>query len=216
MGDEKTRASEAPSAIRLEDDGWTKVSYGKRSKGAGDNNIKAGEKRAQDGNRRVERKTTSLDKVMDATATTFFFSKFPDDWGTRALWKLFDKYGSLVDLYVASKRTKSGDRFGFARFKNVSDVMSFEQKLASIRIGYSKIIVNVARYAKGSSNVKDNNTLLKPTTCRIRNNNVRQNGRSYRDAATGMVYNKDGQAPNPVLKIDTSSDVDDWLSKWGG
>ncbi|GKE80277.1 hypothetical protein Tco_1550277, partial [Tanacetum coccineum] len=31
-------------------------------------------------------------------------------WGSSALWKMFNRYGNVVDVYIAFKRTKMGSR----------------------------------------------------------------------------------------------------------
>ncbi|GJY67857.1 nucleotide-binding alpha-beta plait domain-containing protein, partial [Tanacetum coccineum] len=43
---------------------------------------------------------------MKEKATSFFFMNFPENWDTKALWKMFDRYGKVVDVYIAFKRTK--------------------------------------------------------------------------------------------------------------
>nr|GEX01374.1 nucleotide-binding alpha-beta plait domain-containing protein [Tanacetum cinerariifolium] len=39
---------------------------------------------------------------------TFFFTRFPGTWDEKALWELFRKYGSVMDVYLAVRRTKLG------------------------------------------------------------------------------------------------------------
>ena len=48
---------------------------------------------------------------------------------------MFSRYGNMVDVYIAFKRTKMGSRFGFVRFKNVGMVGEFEKRLKGILIG---------------------------------------------------------------------------------
>ncbi|GJS19013.1 RNA-directed DNA polymerase, eukaryota [Tanacetum coccineum] len=45
---------------------------------------------------------------MKASAQSFFFTNFPESWGSSALWKMFNRYGNVVDVYIAFKRTKMG------------------------------------------------------------------------------------------------------------
>ncbi|PWA66530.1 hypothetical protein CTI12_AA325340 [Artemisia annua] len=98
----------------------------------------------------MDRKGWNADfaRVIKEKATTFFFTRFPDAWDEKALWKLFEKYGTVVDIYLASKRTKVGTRFGFVQFIKVGNILAFEQKLGEICIGNSKILVNIAKYDK--------------------------------------------------------------------
>nr|GEX09562.1 nucleotide-binding alpha-beta plait domain-containing protein [Tanacetum cinerariifolium] len=52
---------------------------------------------------------------MKDKATSFFFTNFPDSWDSAALWKMFDIYGKVVDVYIAFKRTKRNTRVVGAR-----------------------------------------------------------------------------------------------------
>ncbi|PWA69137.1 hypothetical protein CTI12_AA284990 [Artemisia annua] len=59
-------------------------------------------------------RVSDFDKVMKDKAFFFFFTNFPESWDSGALWKMFtSRYGSVVDVYIAFKRTKKGSRFGF-------------------------------------------------------------------------------------------------------
>ncbi|GKE14826.1 nucleotide-binding alpha-beta plait domain-containing protein, partial [Tanacetum coccineum] len=61
---------------------------------------------------------------------------------------MFSRYGKVVDVYVAFKRTKKNTRFGFVRFINIWDIGSFERKLKEILIGDSNLIINAAIFFK--------------------------------------------------------------------
>ncbi|PWA91164.1 nucleotide-binding alpha-beta plait domain-containing protein [Artemisia annua] len=97
-------------------------------------------------------KLTNFDKVMKANAHSFFFTNFPETWGSGALWKMFNQYGNVVDVYIAFKRTKKGTRFDFVRFKNVSNIGEFERRLKGILIGDSNLIINSAKFFKTKEN----------------------------------------------------------------
>ncbi|GKC50899.1 nucleotide-binding alpha-beta plait domain-containing protein [Tanacetum coccineum] len=71
-----------------------------------------------------------------------------DSWDNGALWKMFSSYGKVIDVYVAFKRTKRDTRFGFVRFINIGDILSFESKLEGIMIGAEKLIINRAKFTK--------------------------------------------------------------------
>ncbi|MCI49851.1 RNA-binding protein 25-like, partial [Trifolium medium] len=53
------------------------------------------------------------------TLTTYFFSDFPEDFGAKAMYNIFQKYGDIVEVVIPAKRDKGGRRFGFARFEAV-------------------------------------------------------------------------------------------------
>ncbi|GJW13487.1 nucleotide-binding alpha-beta plait domain-containing protein [Tanacetum coccineum] len=94
------------------------------------------------------RKATNFDKVMKENTISFFFTNFPDSWESGALWKMFNRYGKVADVYIAFKRTKKGTRFGFVRFKNVGDVVAFERRLKGILIGDARLFINRAKFFK--------------------------------------------------------------------
>ncbi|GKA75592.1 nucleotide-binding alpha-beta plait domain-containing protein [Tanacetum coccineum] len=96
---------------------------------------------------------TDFDKVMRDKATSFFFTNFSDTWDFGALWKMFSRYGSVVDVYIAFKKSKRDTRFYFVRFINIRDISTFEAKLKGILIGNTKLIINRAKFIKGESKV---------------------------------------------------------------
>lgn len=50
---------------------------------------------------------------------TFYFTNFPESWGVEPLWKMFTRWGKVVDVYLPKKRNKEGKLFGFVRFDQV-------------------------------------------------------------------------------------------------
>ncbi|GKA20845.1 nucleotide-binding alpha-beta plait domain-containing protein [Tanacetum coccineum] len=89
-----------------------------------------------------------FDRVMKNKAFSFFFTNFPETWDSGALWKMFSRYGNVVDVYIEFKRTKKGSRFGFVRFINIGDVVLFERKLKTILIGEVPLVINLAKFYK--------------------------------------------------------------------
>ena len=57
---------------------------------------------------------------------------------------MFSRYGKMVDVYIAFKRTKRGTRFGFVRFVNIGGLESFERRLKGILLGNAKLVINRA------------------------------------------------------------------------
>ncbi|GJZ69624.1 nucleotide-binding alpha-beta plait domain-containing protein [Tanacetum coccineum] len=96
----------------------------------------------------VKKGLLDFDKVMRDKAISFFFTNFPETWYFAALWKMFNRYGRVVDVYIAFKQTKRGTRFGLVRFINIGDVASFEGRLKGILIRNSKLVINRAKFIK--------------------------------------------------------------------
>ena len=83
---------------------------------------------------------------------SFMFFNFPDDWGTGKLWMLFKKYGTVFDMFMAQRRLRNGMRYGFVRFKFVSDTEILLRQLQKIKIGDVLLRVYVAFDRKGFGN----------------------------------------------------------------
>lgn len=54
-------------------------------------------------------------------ATSFFFTEFPDHYGAKDMWSIFQRFGRVFEVFIPNKRDKRGKRFGFVRFFEVSD-----------------------------------------------------------------------------------------------
>lgn len=64
---------------------------------------------------------------VECVATTFFVSNLPGGCSASSIWRLFQRYGCLVDVYLAQKRDRMGLCFGFARFIKVQNVEKLEK-----------------------------------------------------------------------------------------
>ncbi|KAJ9547331.1 hypothetical protein OSB04_019874 [Centaurea solstitialis] len=85
---------------------------------------------------------------LSGSASTFFFTNFPEQESKSSHWKIFKKFGVLVDLYIARKRSRWGKRFGFARFVKVVDWRGLEEKLNGIWIGSFRVRANLSRFSR--------------------------------------------------------------------
>ncbi|KAI3779443.1 hypothetical protein L2E82_09162 [Cichorium intybus] len=81
-------------------------------------------------------------------ATSIFISDFPTDWVEADLWRMLKNYGTLVDVYIAVKRTKTSSRFGFARFIRVANTQELVGRLNDIPCGNSRLRANLAKYER--------------------------------------------------------------------
>lgn len=54
-------------------------------------------------------------------ATSFFFTEFPDHYGAKDMWSVFQIFGRVFEVFIPNKRDKRGKRFGFVIFFEVSD-----------------------------------------------------------------------------------------------
>ncbi|GJX34589.1 nucleotide-binding alpha-beta plait domain-containing protein [Tanacetum coccineum] len=132
-----------------DDDDWTRVS--RKHKGATTEAPTEGRKvlpHKAGGRHRL----SYFDRVMKEKAFSFFFTNFLDSWDSGALWKMFSRYGNVVDVYIAFKRTKKGTRFGFVRFVNIRDVATFERRIKTILIGNVPLVINKDKFVKIGGN----------------------------------------------------------------
>ncbi|KAJ0571130.1 putative RNA recognition motif domain, nucleotide-binding alpha-beta plait domain superfamily [Helianthus annuus] len=84
---------------------------------------------------------------VDIELTKFFVSNLPEQCSSLELGDFFGTFGDVVGVYVARKRDKNGNRFGFVTFKGVRDKKEMEGRLKGAKLGESKLWVNVARFA---------------------------------------------------------------------
>ncbi|PWA85175.1 RNA-directed DNA polymerase, eukaryota [Artemisia annua] len=105
---------------------------------------------------RRSKKTTKSDnnvrksnmEAVENMAVSYYFTDIPETWKEIDLWKLFLRYGCVVDVYIAKKKSLEGKSFGFVRFIKVQDANKLEKHLNSIQSGDVKIRVNLAKFAR--------------------------------------------------------------------
>ena len=61
---------------------------------------------------------------------------------------MFQRWGRVLDVFIARKLNARCRRFGFVRFHGVTDVLSPERKLDAIWIGTWKLQVNLPKYRR--------------------------------------------------------------------
>ncbi|RZC28959.1 hypothetical protein D0Y65_000794 [Glycine soja] len=70
------------------------------------------------------------------------------------LWEKFKTWGDVREVFIAKRCNKEGRRFGFGRFKGVSDVKILETHLDNIFIDDHKLFVNLPRFTRLASNLQ--------------------------------------------------------------
>ncbi|KAJ0726255.1 putative RNA recognition motif domain, nucleotide-binding alpha-beta plait domain superfamily [Helianthus annuus] len=83
--------------------------------------------------------------------TKFFLSNLPDGCTPWELSCFLKKFGEIAGTYVAKKRDKEGNRFGFASFRNVPDRDKLVADLKGLKMGNFKLKINIARFAAENS-----------------------------------------------------------------
>jgi hypothetical protein len=77
---------------------------------------------------------------------SFYFTNFPVYLSNFYLWKGFEVCGILEDVYVARKRNKLGQPYGFVRFSNVRDISKLTKALNAVCFGEFRVRARVARF----------------------------------------------------------------------
>ncbi|PWA88613.1 hypothetical protein CTI12_AA118510 [Artemisia annua] len=122
-------------------------------------------------------------KVNQPKIDSFMFFGYPENWEVKDLWSLFKRHGWVNDIYMVKWRLKNGERFGFVRFRGVSDVKLMEKRLGNINIGNMKLKVFIAsdRRSKNVYQNERNKGYIEMTRQREVKPGAWRDERSYRD-----------------------------------
>ncbi|ESW26204.1 hypothetical protein PHAVU_003G099400, partial [Phaseolus vulgaris] len=97
------------------------------------------------------------ERYQSIADTSFFFTNFPEHFLERDLWKVFQRWGRFLDVFVSRKFNARNRKFGFVRFQGVNDVFSLERELDAIWIGTCKLQVNLPKYQRKDGPRKQRN-----------------------------------------------------------
>ena len=95
--------------------------------------------------------TTNLmhgESVGSMADTSYFFTNFSNNFLESEVWKVFQRWGRILDIFVSRKLNKRNRRFGFVRFKGMVDEVALKRKLDSIWISTWKLQVNLSRFRR--------------------------------------------------------------------
>ncbi|GKF27714.1 RNA-directed DNA polymerase, eukaryota, partial [Tanacetum coccineum] len=85
---------------------------------------------------------------------SIFVTNFPDNLGSKELWKVCEGYGKVIDVFIPNRRSKACKRFAFVRFIRVNDLDRLVGNLCMIWIGRFHLHANVARFERANKPVK--------------------------------------------------------------
>jgi hypothetical protein len=85
---------------------------------------------------------------MTKETTSFFFTNYLVDTQVTELWKLFAKFGRVGEVYIPKKLDKQRHKFGFVKFKEVTDVEELSSRLGDIWIGTYHLRINLSRFGR--------------------------------------------------------------------
>ncbi|KAJ9535893.1 hypothetical protein OSB04_un000949 [Centaurea solstitialis] len=96
----------------------------------------------------------SRKELFEGSAKTFYLTNLSEGSTEADLWRIFKRIGKVVDIYLAKKKNKLGERFGFARFLGITDPDGFERKLRNTWVGERKLHANLARFERKKQGTK--------------------------------------------------------------
>nr|GEV11902.1 hypothetical protein [Tanacetum cinerariifolium] len=113
--------------------------------------------------------------------------------------EVFTKYGRLEDVFIARKHNKHGKRFGFSRFKDVTNPSILERLLNTIFIGTQQLRCNIARFQRRSDSLRINHRHQRTThLLRTATNLVGSKNKSYVNILKG-THNPTPTTSNQTL-----------------
>nr|GEV70911.1 RNA-directed DNA polymerase, eukaryota [Tanacetum cinerariifolium] len=141
-------------------------------------------------NQGIPSKTNLNFRVVHKSYSSIFVSNIPWKATVQDRWDSCNQWGVVIDVYIAAKRSKSGHRFGFVRFKNVNDINLLVSNLRVTWMGGFYLFADVAKYGRANNRLEERSGDNKPNegmnTQPIRDNvNVFQSFNSYTKAVLG-------------------------------
>jgi hypothetical protein len=81
---------------------------------------------------------------------SFYFTNFPTQLSIFYLRKGFEVCGMLEDVYVAKKRNRNGEPYGFVKFSNVRDVSKMTKALNAVWFGQFRVRASIAKFDRNA------------------------------------------------------------------
>ncbi|GJQ88864.1 RNA-directed DNA polymerase, eukaryota [Tanacetum coccineum] len=126
---------------------------------------------------------------------SIFVTNFPDNTSAKDLWEVCKGYGTVVDVFIPNRKSRSGKRFAFVRFIKVGNVDRLVENLCTLWIGRMHLHANVVRYDRPPISSSRPNVAPRPT--------VKSVSRPSANGASSFVSVLKGN-PNTIYHISTS------------
>ncbi|KAM0068793.1 putative RNA recognition motif domain, nucleotide-binding alpha-beta plait domain superfamily [Helianthus debilis subsp. tardiflorus] len=135
--------------------------------------------------------------------TKIFVTNLPGGCSGTDLATQVRSYGQIFDLYIARKKDKGGNRFGFVSMLDVKNKDELLKNLRGIRMGDCKLWFNIARFvledgeinSGGGNHLPDMNNKMKnkdsASNSRANRGGTDTGSRSFRDLLTGKSIDID-------------------------
>jgi RNA recognition motif-containing protein len=136
---------------------------------------------------------------LDKTATSYFFTNFPDEVKAVDLWPRFARFGRVGEVFIPAKVDKQGKRFGFVKFREVKDATELLRSISNIWIDSFKLRINLSKFNRKSEAARREER--KETIGSKEGSKTGRNtdGRSFKAAL--LAVEAEGQRRNVVGKV---------------
>nr|GEW29600.1 DUF4283 domain protein [Tanacetum cinerariifolium] len=111
--------------------------------------------------------------------SSIFVSNIPWKATVQDLWDSCNQWGAVIDVYIAAKRSKSGHRFGFVRFKNVNDINQLVSNLKVAWMGGFHLFADVAKYGQTNNRFEERSGDNKPNEGVLGDNDASNSGEKH-------------------------------------
>jgi hypothetical protein len=146
---------------------------------------------------------------LDRITTSVYFTNFPEEVKVMELWGLFSRYGRVGEVYIPKKLDKNGRRFGFVKFKEVTNALELEGKMNDVWWESFKLRINLSRFNRG---VKESNQSIPPRRVEELSNpngcskpygaTLVEQGRSFKNALS-----VEGKKKSPVCREQSKGEL---------
>ncbi|KAK9064848.1 hypothetical protein SSX86_016230 [Deinandra increscens subsp. villosa] len=145
---------------------------------------------------------------LQKVSTSVFITNFPPDTSSQELWKYCDQWGRVSDVYISSRRTKSGRKFGFVRFVGVKDMKNLINNLRTIWIGSCHVFADEVR-----ENFKPRQTArpIIPITEKHVHDETNVASKVVKSFAEPIINSQKEEAPKQTLKKRVSISLDECI-----
>nr|GEW65934.1 hypothetical protein [Tanacetum cinerariifolium] len=100
--------------------------------------------------------------VVHKSYSSIFVSNIPWKATVQDLWDSCNQWGVVIDVYIAAKRSKSGHRFRFVRFKKVNDINLLVSNLRATWMGGFHLFADMAKYGRTNNRLEERSGDSKP------------------------------------------------------
>ncbi|CAH1416222.1 unnamed protein product [Lactuca virosa] len=146
------------------------------------------------GNDRSNRaQVNSNQKDVERLSTSFFVTNFPRDMIEKDLWRLFDEYAKVVDVYIARKISKLGKKFAFVHFLKIADEKRLESKLVGIWVGNFHLFVSMARFNMDQKSPKPSGNIHKKDYGPKQSANMQGTEQVHRSSYVDILHRGNGE-----------------------